>query len=393
MSTISRANFEMLNFIESLCRSKHITFVGYSGKDVDYFPEIKKRIANKIPYWVNEFNQKDDGTYANSEAIGAIRINMYPDKVFKEDNLKKNQNFAKAYTVIQQTSVIQDDKIFDDLQKSIKNNIKWDEYKSIFFFSLLCKEIGEYKFAFKKLKELHYEHKFSDIAYQIGMLLYLSKLAHENSKFETCHSYAKQALIISKTLRKETSLIPYEIIARSLISESKRMLIAHDTIYSNNFNIIPFIFAIISFVLTKKKLNNLYRKIKQQKVIEIWATHEIIEHKIRLIALLQAFFIAIFNKAKGWLIEQWEAIRQESFNVGYSHGIANTWKYQMRLTKKISEMDEGKRIYDMTTAATGQGLLVRNQAEIYFENGNYNEAKDLFYNTSVQNKFYIGSLQ
>lgn len=50
----------------------------------------------------------------------------------------------------------------------------------------------------------------------------------------------------------------------------------------------------------------------------------------------------------------------------------------MRLTKNLAETEEGRRIYGIITYPTGQGLLLRNEAEIHFEQGNYQEAEDLF---------------
>ncbi len=71
---------------------------------------------------------------------------------------------------------------------------------------------------------------------------------------------------------------------------------------------------------------------------------------------------------------------EESSSEGYSHGIANSIKFQTRIDRNMDALAEGEYIYDLTTAETGKGLLLRNRAEYYFEKKDYERSKQLFFN-------------
>ena len=96
MTSISRVNFTVINFLEDLCNRKHIVFVGYSGRDIDYFPEIKKRITELKPFWINKFDKRDE-TYRNSKEIKAIRIEgKYPSEFFEKINNNQEKHPSGA---------------------------------------------------------------------------------------------------------------------------------------------------------------------------------------------------------------------------------------------------------------------------------------------------------
>lgn len=388
MTSISKVNFTAIDFLEDLCNNKHIAFVGYSGRDIDYFPEIKKRAIKLKPFWVNKFNKRDE-TYRNSEEIEAIRIEgKYPSEFFEEIN---NNEKIKTKQIIIEHNI--EEKIFYDLEKDIKNLIEWSKEDKILLLGLLCKEIGEYEIAYDMLQKL-YHNSFSFFVNdekKVILLIYLSKLAHENSKYKSCGLFAKKALEITE---KNPSLDCYSIVSLCQISESKRMLIAHDISFSYNFNYFDSFFAIISFFKNNIIIKRKVRKIKNVSINSknistsyTFAIHESIEHKIRFIALLQAIVKPIIDKnitlvsssLRKYLIKKWQKIRKESFFEGYSHGVANSYKFQTRIDRNMDALAEGVHIYDLTTAETGKGLALRNRAEYHFEKREYERSKQIFF--------------
>lgn len=387
MTSISKVNFTVIDFLEDLCTSKHIVFVGYSGKDIDCFPEIKKRTIELKPFWINKFDKKDE-TYRNSEEIKAIRVEgMYPSEFFEENN--SNQKIKTKQVLINPGIK---EKIFTDLQKDMKNLINWSNEDKILLLGLLCKEIGEYVIAFNLLLKLYHNcfSVFSNDEKRAILLINLSKLAHENSKYESCGYFAKKALEITK---KDLSLDSYLIISLCQISESKRMLIAHDISFFYNFNYFDSFLAIISFIKNGIIIKRKVRKIKTFSdndllTSDTFAIHDSIEHKIRFNALLQAIvkpttdkkITYVSSSLRKYLTKKWQEIRKECVFEGYSHGIANTFKFQTRIDRNMDALTEGEHIYELTTAATGKGLALRNRAEDYFKKKEYERSKQLFKN-------------
>ena len=190
MTSISKVNFTVIDFLEDLCNRKHVVFVGYSGRDIDYFPEIKKRTIELKPFWVNKFDKRDE-TYRSSEEIKAIRVEMYPSEFFEKIN--SNQKIKTKQVIIYPGI---EEKIFTDLQKDIKNVIDWSKENKILLLGLLCKEIGEYEIAYGMLLKLYHNcfSLFSSDEKKAILLINLSKLSHENSKYASCGYFAKKAL-------------------------------------------------------------------------------------------------------------------------------------------------------------------------------------------------------
>jgi len=391
MTSISRVNSNVINFLKCLCNRKHITFVGYSGKDIDYFPEIKKMELRLKPFWISKFDKRDE-TYRNSEEIEAIRVEgKYPLKFF--DKINNNQKIKTKQLEIDHSI---EERIFYDLKEGIRNLIEWSEEDKMLLLGLLCKEIGEYEIAYDILQKLYRNCflLFANNEKKLILLINLSKLAHENSKYVSCGLFAKKALEITE---KDSSLDCYSIVSLCQISESKRMTIAHDISFSNNCNYFEAFFAFISFfknsVIIKRKIKNIEVS-KNISTSHIYAIHDSIEHKIRIIALLQAIVKPITDKnitfvsngLRKYLIKKLEKIKIESSSEGYSQGVANSLKFLTKINRNMDALAEGEHIYDLTSYETGKGLALKNRAEYHFQNREYETSKQLFldsYDTGI----------
>lgn len=377
MNSISKVNFTIINFLQNLCNNKYIVFAGYSGKDIDYFPEIKKRTLKLKPFWIDKFH--DIETKNNCEYIKASEVLSYPNEIFM--NIKPE--FVRNTPTIKEEIL---ESIFNDLHSIIKERVEFNAEDKKLLLGLLLKEVGEYKPSYSLLLTLYRNNYFNKEKETI-LLINLSKLAHENSKYESCHFFAKEAL---RVINSDSKLESYTIISLCQISESRRMLIAHDISFFYNINYIDSLFAIISFIKNSFIIKRKSRKLRsesKEKISYIFVRHDSIEHKIRFYALLQAIIKPIIdqnignisNSLRSHLERKWQNIRAECAKIGYSHGIANSFKFQTRINKDIESLNEGEHIYDLTTAATGKGLALRNRAEYHFENKEFDLSKKYFY--------------
>lgn len=387
MISISRVNFDLIEFIYNLCKGKHIVFVGYSGRDIDYFPEIKKRNLNCSPFWISKFDKKDV-TYINSEKINAIRVSgNYPSRLFELIN--KNPKI-KAKKIEINLEVIE--KIFSSLQNDIKKNVPFTNEDKILFLGLLCKEMGEYENSYEILRNVfHNDFSSFDVEKKVLLLITLSKLAHEISQYKSSEKFAKEAL---KLTEKEKNLNNYSIICWCQICEAKRMLIAHDISFWHNVNYLDSFLAVISFVISyinssiritlkNKQIN--YSMYTNSSVTEIIVANELIEHRIRFFALIQALSKPLLDinglfspLIKELLIRKWEVIQEESYYKGYSQGIANSLKYKTRIAKDLCLQGEAEHIYELTTSYSGIALSMRNIAEYYFEKKEFEKSKEYY---------------
>lgn len=384
MTSISRVNFDLIEFICYFCAKKHIAFVGYSGRDIDYFPEIKKRSIGCSPFWISKFD-RIDVTYTNSEKINAIRVSgSYPSQLFKKINENPK---IKVEKISSDLDIVE--KIFLSLQNDLKKKISLTNEDKILFLCLLCKESGEYEIAYEILwSMLHNNLLIFNFERRILLLITLSKLAHETSRYESSEMFAKAAL---KMTKKMSNLNSYSIICWCQICEAKRMLIAHDTSFFYNFNYIDsflvffsFIYISIRITLKNKQIN--YDAYSNKYISEIIASNESIEHHIRFLALFQAIGKPIIDKNiffvsslfKNFLVNKWEIIQKESYYKGYSQGIANSLKYITRIEKDLDLQVEAEHIYELTTSYSGKALSQRNKAEYYFEKGEFEKSKEYY---------------
>ena len=72
--------------------------------------------------------------------------------------------------------------------------IEWSEKDKILLLGVLCKEIGEYEIAYDILQKLYRNCflLFANNEKKLILLINLSKLAHENSKYVSCGLFAKK---------------------------------------------------------------------------------------------------------------------------------------------------------------------------------------------------------
>lgn len=88
MSEISKINQPWLEYISAFQQSKNFCFIGYSGRDIDYYPNMKKEFKkgkSPQPFWMMSQKSIDDKdeTFLNADRIGnTIIINHYPNDIF-----------------------------------------------------------------------------------------------------------------------------------------------------------------------------------------------------------------------------------------------------------------------------------------------------------------------
>ena len=88
MTGIASFNPRWVEYLSACMRKGHICFLGYSGRDVDYFPQICETVVKGAltPYWFDRFGTGStaQATLTNAETCGARKIESFPSEVFPD---------------------------------------------------------------------------------------------------------------------------------------------------------------------------------------------------------------------------------------------------------------------------------------------------------------------
>lgn len=377
MTSITKINIPWVKYIYNTMKDHHICFVGYSGRDIDYFPYIKnfsEQKSTKKVFWINKFDE-DEYSNKKSKLCNALKVNYFPSEIFTliDNDIKNNDTINNNDTNF----------VIKKLKCDILNkNIISKTSKEVFYINIL-QALGKYQKAYLlsvKIKNKKISHKHYKI-----FLLNFCRLNHEVSKYETCGILADKLIELCKKDLKNN--IGTFIQAKCLKSESLRMSIPNDLYFKYNKSkkrIVRSIYVVFHFILTTLQLI-FYTKIYYRKEkLSSNAQHEFIEHNIRFVAILQS---VMGSQKNGWgnirkkiLIYLWEHLRKKSYSFGYAAGIANSQKFKQRLflesnTKSSLEAEE---IFKLTTSSTGKELIIRNNADLLIKNNKHKKAICLF---------------
>ena len=378
MTDITKVNTNWIEYLEERMQNRHLCFVGYSGRDIDYFPYLVEiSLKSKRVFWVNRF--KGDNSDKASRRINAIRINLWPSKFLisasKKLKVKIHRDNFDLKKVRKSINLL-----LDKLEKELGEMKLLNHQAKRFFYCVLITKLGNYKKSHRLIQFLLQENNRKHLRnLDLKLLMSVSRLSHEVSRYIDSRDYAKEALIKAKKLED----INYEIQARCLISESFRMVVPNDYYYGEELRLYysPFLIVVLLhfiYSLTIISFRMFLRKTKFDE-LKVDAQHELIEHRVRLVALKQSI---LGNPKSGWsnfskriLLKNWRKIRDESYSAGYAAGIANTSRFISRMLKNPSSKNESNDIYSLITYSTGKELMLRNEAEQLIFDGKFAESK------------------
>jgi len=375
MTTITKLNSKWILFLTNLLKEKSITFVGYSGRDIDIFPYIEKSVEkSKNMYWINRFDMDEySKKYANK--IKAIKLNFFPKTLFRCSLRKKNLVTKLNLT---KQSEVNHNSLIEDIQKLLHTKKILDEYEKEVLYLILLKSLGNYSESYT-LSLNFYNHKLFNLSTEIQLIFleHFTQLNHEVSKYNTYRKLAKE--LVRKAFFQKN--INFYLMGRFFISESYRMNIPNDFYFPYKRSIKEYffiLFTLVSFFTTYMVAKILSFFFAKQ--LEDNTYFELIEHKIRFFALLQG---SLGNPTKGWnkyimkfFNKIWSNIKTESYSYGYVSGIANSGKFKQRLEENITNNDfeESNNIYNLLNSSTGKELNLRNKADKLFQQGKIEEA-------------------
>lgn len=388
MTQICKMNTEWINFILQLMNNKNLCIVGYSGRDLDYFPFIanySKNDDSKPIVWINKFSDCGYNSEEKANNCKSIKIPHYPKEYFPSVDEYRGL-YQKIDDLMHELNQDKGDKVSEfnqnkrtSLISNLKNSNLLSEHEKSLFYAILLHTLGKYQLAYKQLIKVKKSINDNDEKKSYLILIkHLAQIHHEIGKYKSCSKYSTE---LCQNTKDENT----KVIAKCLFAESQRMLVPNDLYFKYHKNYIDkFHFYSFSFyVLCVFLFVYVYVRVAQIFKSHNWsidAKHEFIEHKIRLVSILMKLkmFGSIFNK----MLDSWlNRLEKESYQKGYAAGIANAKKFQSRLYSGNTQnkmISEAKEVYSITTSSTGQEILLRTLAEQKLDNNLYDEARSCF---------------
>lgn len=392
MTEISKVNTQWISYLQQCMTRGHLCFVGYSARDIDLFPYLKAfALAPDIKpvFWINRF--PGDNSNQASRDCNAVRVeDMYPRQAFEAaiDQFGIQMDATRYMPLRQDETDIHSrdpSNLLQSLSRELEAKLTLSPAVKSLMYGFLLGRLSNFARARNVLLELEASAARELSERQCGeLLLNCARLSHELSRYSSCRRYARLALRHSRTMADGGLEIRLQ--ARCLLSEALRMSIPGETYFSRRGDIrlyALFVLAVLHFVFTAS-LNRCSMLFAGKKLSDLNTApqHELLEHSIRLGAILQR---ALGSPQKGWrrlwrkLLEaRWNRLHAISYKLGYAAGVANTRRFLYRLDPNREVKTESDNIYNLMTYSTGKELSARNLADVAVNEGRFDDARVLY---------------
>ena len=377
MTDISRVNYPWVERLTEMMNSRHICFVGYSGRDIDLFPFIEaatKEVDCPLPVWVNH-NFVGDPAEGPSRRCQARRLEgQHPSVLF--ERLLGAVPLAEAPDSRPGASA---SLALDDCAARMAGVLNLPSHAEQLLRIQLLAKLGHYKRAHQELEST--PQALIDPTYGLGWLL-AGRLSHEVSEYRACSRYACRSIVQFATSRHPR---PHDALVQGLclFAESKRMQIPFDTYFevggvSRWLQTAPLVLLFVLVSIAGALVTCLSHG---DRMLSVGSRHELLEHRVRMLSILQGGFISVPTSighiGLAWLRRRWCHLGKHCHTQGYADGIANCQKFLARITR-TTVASAGVEIYRLLKSNTGLELSSRNEANELMNAGRLPEARDRF---------------
>ncbi|WP_288817368.1 SIR2 family protein [uncultured Varibaculum sp.] len=105
LSSICKYEYSWAQFVCNQAKNEHLCLVGYSGRDTDFYPEIKRAASsNRQTFWfVGPEAKQNNETLANAQGLKSSLITSWPRQTVKhclEDGLLEDESLGSAMSQV-----------------------------------------------------------------------------------------------------------------------------------------------------------------------------------------------------------------------------------------------------------------------------------------------------
>jgi len=394
ITEISRTNLPWLAFLSELMERSHLCFIGYSGRDIDYYPHIRTAAAQsdsaggrrtKRLAWINRFTE-DDHSARRASASQALQAEAYPSDLFAK-------HFSELRRAIEKLPLPDRDATRSVGQRFLAETSANNERD----LSLHHDERAAFLFELEKRAGLQ---QGTDRVTEREILLLADRLwkrgtprsrrlaltlmiSTSNSIYTTGRIRASRRLSKTAAARAKKAgadFNHYRINALSSYSYSFAMEIPFDPAFKPRGRIkdIPrMAYALVHLSVTIWRA----RRLAKHAGLPPRAEHQVIEIWIKLLSLLQTpapIHAPWIGPPLAWAFRiAGRSIREQSAAAGYGTGIANALKFLGRLPTP-ERADLASDVYQLMRDETGNALIHRNQAEQNLRENQWDGAQEAY---------------
>jgi len=403
MTEISRFNPSIVEYLKAEMERRFLTIVGYSGRDLDYFPFIRGK--SKDPkandtYWINAFRRRDSIDYRNAISMGsdgARIIFSYPDEYLSSLEFARENGLTEITTRANPDSDATLDAMKEStmwrLRREAREDLVWTMHHKLLFLGSLLEATGNFRASQKILNRVRASPLARLSAPQRYILMWcFCSDAHNLSEFAVLKDYAKE---LSKIRISDTSLRPLlRIVGMIVGAEQHRMLVPYMSfIYSDfaaklyrgqlansheyNAEITAEISQIISEFSLGDGLEITVDRGAPQEVFQILAQQEVLEHLVRSLAIDQQLVKDFACMPQDSITEEllrpidaaWKDLRDRCYRLGYYAGVANCNRHRYRSVSSESELpldlEQAKNIAIVANLETTRHLANQQLVDFY----------------------------
>jgi len=389
ITEISRTNLRWLAFLVELMERSHLCFIGYSGRDIDYYPHIRTAAAQldslggpqtKRLAWINRFTD-DDHSASRASASKALQAEAYPSELFSEHFGAIQEEFGDLLAPDRDETSSRGHRFLVEASAQTEQSLSLHDDERTAFLVELEKRAG-----LRQGKDHERETLFlADRLWNqdtprsrrlaLTLMISVSNSIYTAGRIRASRELSKKAAARAKRAGAEFN--HYRINALSAYSYSFAMEIPFDPAFKPRGRLkdIPrMVYALAHLSMTIWRV----RKLAKRAGLPPRAEHQVIEIWIKLLSLLQtpapihARWIGPPLAAAFRLAGQ--NVRDQSAEAGYGTGIANALKFLGRLPTP-ERADLATDVYQLMRDETGKALIHRNLAEQHARETLWNESE------------------
>jgi hypothetical protein len=365
-----------LRRIEEVFKRAQGCLVGYSGRDIDFFPFLCEWSADASVYWLDPFFGKGhryllwSDPFIQVKAKGEEWARRTVDAI---GGLDPRSNELRRLMV---ERPLDWDAVRDDYAKALRRRatdlyppmFEGEDAKRSLIQALALASMGERRLAARRLGRFA-SMPASDELRARGLLLEAS-LAHEQSRFLDSGAAARQA----RELARGADLRDVAFQATISADEAGRMansarfpfVTARETLTSaavRNFA------AMVLHAIRYIRFGRLRHRDRgaSPDYDRVRATFAYLEHLVRIGAWLQGFAerVGPDRFVGGAFRPWWRAVEALSHRAGYAFGIGNAKKYMLRAASDEARKEalSAFNVYDLVVAQTGLAIDARDRAD------------------------------
>jgi hypothetical protein len=382
-STLTMITTENRQLLEELQKASGVATLiigGYSGRDMDLFPELVRIFKGSRVFWLDRqfadsHGDLHDELHGRARDLGAVPIALYPSDFLDRVDWRPQRHVPIAHGVSVPSP-------------ASTASPEWSHFHETVFAAECLLAASRNEQAWQLLAGA-VEPSPPDGPIALEYWVSRARAAHETGRIAHCGQAARRGLATLRLIRRGRTMEQalaraYKILLISLRAEHRRMEFAYYPLSPARPPLLRGLLSVATILADGLHLVLLHRRHsisspQEHLPLLLAAEFEFIEFGVRALSFVQSAWERLpggaVKRALGRRLDQpWSRVERTSRRVGYAGGIANVAKYRTRLRRhEGGDWSEAARSADASFEflkySTGAELAIRARAEALLDQG------------------------